>query len=53
MLSPGRGKATASRVPLRPRRRRLKLELRTVATSVGLFVAFAWTIVFGVGIVLR
>lgn len=53
MLSPGRGKATASRVPLRPRRMRRRPELRAVATSVALFVAVAWTIVFGVGIVLR
>jgi hypothetical protein len=32
---------------------RRRPELRAVATSVALFVAVAWTIVFGVGIVLR
>jgi hypothetical protein len=29
------------------------LDLRTVATGAALFVAAAWTIIFGVGVVLR
>jgi hypothetical protein len=51
-LSPGREKVGA---PIRARsfRRRRRLDLRTVTTGVALFVAVAWTIVFGVGVVLR
>jgi hypothetical protein len=53
MLSGGRGKTGG--VPIRSRsfRRRRRLDLRTVATGAALFVAAAWTIIFGVGVVLR
>jgi hypothetical protein len=53
MLSPGSDKAGAVRVRVRSARRRRRPDLRTVATGVALFVAVAWTIVFGVGVVLR
>ncbi len=52
MLSPGGVNPTAPPVLVRPRRRRRKLDLRTVVTGVALVVAVAWTVVFGVGIVL-
>lgn len=50
MLSPGRDE---SRVFLRTRRRRRRVDLRPVAMGVALFIAVAWTILFGVGIVLH
>jgi len=53
MLSPGREEVGGTPAPARPFRRRRRLDLRSVATGVALFVAVAWTIVFGVGVVLR
>lgn len=42
-----------SRITVRSLRRRRRLDLRAIATGAALFVAVAWTIFFGVGIVLR
>lgn len=53
MLSPGRGKVGGAPIRARAFRRRRRLDLRTVATGVALVVAAAWTIIFGVGVVLR
>lgn len=53
MLSSGRDKASTLRLRARSRRRRRRLDLRTIATGVALFVAVAWTIMFGAGVVLR
>jgi hypothetical protein len=53
MLSPGRDDMRAPRIRRRPARRRRLPDLRAVVTGMALFVAVAWTIVFGVGVVLR
>jgi hypothetical protein len=53
MLSSGEDRVSALRVRERSLRRRRRLDLRTLATGVALFVAVAWTIIFGVGLVLR
>jgi hypothetical protein len=53
MLSPGRGKVGGAPIRARSLRRRRRLDLRAVSTGVALFVAVTWTIVFGVGVVLR
>ncbi len=53
MLSSGEERVSALRVRERSLRRRRRFDLRTLATGVALFVAVAWTIIFGVGIVLR
>ncbi len=53
MLSPGRENAGGAPIRARSLRRRRRLDLRAFATGVALFVAVAWTIVFGVGVVLR
>ena len=53
MLSSGEDRVSALRVRERSLRRRRRFDLRTLATGVALFVAVAWTIIFGVGIVLR
>lgn len=53
MLSAGEDRVSALRVRERSLRRRRRFDLRTLATGVALFVAVAWTIIFGVGIVLR
>jgi hypothetical protein len=50
--SPKGGKATMSRRPQAVRRRR-RVALRSLVTGVALVVVAAWTIVFGVGVVLR
>jgi hypothetical protein len=42
-----------SRIAPRALRRRRRLDLRRLATGAALFIAVAWTIFFGVGIVLR
>jgi hypothetical protein len=53
MLTPGRGEIGGAPFRARSFRRRRRLDLRTVATSVALVVAAAWTIIFGLGVVLR
>jgi hypothetical protein len=53
MLSSGEDRVSALRVRERSLRRRRRFDLRGLAMGVALFVAAAWTIVFGVGIVLR
>jgi hypothetical protein len=53
MLSAARGKVGGAPIRARSLRRRRRLDLRAVATVVALFVAVAWTIIFGVGVVLR
>lgn len=53
MLSAGEDRVSALRVRERSLRRRRRFDLRALATGVALFVAVAWTIIFGVGIVLR
>jgi uncharacterized protein (DUF2062 family) len=53
MVSSERGHIAATRISPRLLRRRRKLDVRSVATGVALFVAVTWTIFFGVGIVLR
>jgi hypothetical protein len=53
MLSRGRGEMGGAPIRARSFRRRRRLDLRTVATGVALVVAAAWTIIFGVGVVLR
>jgi hypothetical protein len=53
MLTPGREKLGGARIRARSLRRRRRLDLRMVAAGVALFVAVAWTIIFGVGVVLR
>jgi hypothetical protein len=50
--SPERGRVTISRRPHTLRRRR-RVDFRALATGVALVVVVAWTIVFGVGVVLR
>lgn len=52
-VTPGRGNIGSARMAARPFRRRRRLDLRTIATSVAIFVAVAWTIAFGVGLFLR
>jgi hypothetical protein len=52
MLSPGGVNPTAPLALVRTRRRRRRVDLRTLATGVVVVIAVAWTIVFGVGIVL-
>jgi hypothetical protein len=52
-VTPERGNIGSARMSARPLRRRRRLDLRTVATGVAIFVAVAWTIVFGVGLFLR
>jgi hypothetical protein len=53
MLIPGREKVGAARIRARSLRGRWRLDLRTLATGVALFVVVAWTIIFGVGVVRR
>lgn len=53
MLSPERNRIAVARISPRSLRRRRRLDVRSVATWVALSAAVAWTIVFGVGIVLR
>ncbi len=53
MGSPERTRIGAARISARSLRRRRRLDVRSVATGVAVFVAVAWTIFFGVGIVLR
>jgi hypothetical protein len=53
MVSPERDRIGASRIRVRALRRRRRLDLRSVATGAALFVVVAWTVFFGVGIVLR
>ena len=53
MLIPGREKMGGARIPARSLRRRWRLDFRTFATGVALVVVVAWTIVFGLGVVLR
>jgi hypothetical protein len=53
MLSSGEDRESPLRIRERSLRRRRRFDLRTLATGVALFVAVAWTIIFGVGIVLR
>jgi hypothetical protein len=53
MLSRGMGKMAGAPIRARSFRRRRRLDLRTVATGVALVVAAAWTIIFGVGVVVR
>ena len=45
--------ARSPRPRIRPLRRRRRLDLRTVAVRLAVVVGVAWTIVFGVGIVLH
>jgi hypothetical protein len=52
MVSPERSGISAARISARSLRRRRKLDVRSVATGVALLVAVAWTILFGVGLVL-
>jgi hypothetical protein len=53
MLSSGEDRVSALRVRERSLRRRRRVDLRAVTTGVALFVAVAWTIIFGVGIIIR
>jgi hypothetical protein len=53
MLSPERNRIRVARISPRSLRRRRRLDVRSVATWVSVSVAVAWTIVFGVGILLR
>jgi len=53
MLIPGRESVRGERIRARSFRRRWRQDLRTLATGVALAAAIAWTIIFGVGIVLR
>jgi hypothetical protein len=53
MLIPGRESVRGERIRARSFRRRWRQDLRTLATAVALAAAIAWTIIFGVGIVLR
>ncbi|MFZ0128663.1 MAG: hypothetical protein WB808_12065 [Candidatus Dormiibacterota bacterium] len=53
MLSPRRDEVVAPRIRLRALRRRRRLDVRSLVTGMALFLAVAWTIVFGVGIVVR
>jgi hypothetical protein len=50
--SPEGGRVTMSRRARTVRRRR-RVDFRALATGVALVVVVAWTIVFGVGVVLR
>jgi hypothetical protein len=53
IVSPERTAIGAVRTSARSlRRRRSRLDVRSVATGVALLVAVAWTILFGVGLVL-
>jgi len=52
-LAPLREDVSPAGSRVRFARRRRRLELRSIVTGVALFVAVAWTIVFGMGIVLR
>jgi hypothetical protein len=51
--SPEGGRVTMSRRARTVRRRRRRVDFRALATGVALVVVVAWTIVFGVGVVLR
>jgi hypothetical protein len=53
MLIPGRESGRGEGIRARSLRRRWRQDLRALATAVALAVAVAWTIIFGVGIVLR
>jgi hypothetical protein len=53
MLSLGRDEVLEPRIRLRTVRRRRRLDVRSVVTGMALFLVVAWTIVFGMGIVLR
>ena len=53
LLSSGRTEPGAFRRRFRPRPRRRRVDFRTLATGVALFIAVAWTIVFGAGVLLR
>jgi hypothetical protein len=53
MLSPGEGGMTMARRPPSPARRRRRRDIRAVATWAAMVVAVAWTMLVGVGIVLR
>lgn len=53
MLSSGEDRVNALRVRERSLRRRRRVDLRALATGVALFVAVAWTIIFGVGIIIH
>lgn len=53
MLSSGEDRVNALRVRKRSLRRRRRVDLRALATGVALFVAVAWTIIFGVGIIIH
>jgi|HubBroStandDraft_6_1064221.scaffolds.fasta_scaffold00260_16 hypothetical protein len=53
MLSRGGDEVVDPRIRLRAFRRRRRLDVRSVVTGMALFLAVAWTIIFGVGIVLR
>lgn len=53
LVTPGSDQIARSRTTPRALRRRRRLDLRALATGAALFVAVAWTIFFGVGIVLR
>jgi hypothetical protein len=53
LVTPGSDHTGRWRTTPRALRRRRRLDLRTLATGAALFVAVAWTIFFGVGIVLR
>jgi hypothetical protein len=52
LVTPRHDQMGRSRKP-RALRRRRRLDLRTLATGAAVFIAVAWTIFFGVGIVLR
>jgi hypothetical protein len=53
MLSPGEGRMTTARRPPSAARRRRRRDFRTLATWGAMVVAVAWTMLVGVGIVLR
>jgi hypothetical protein len=52
MISPERNRIGAARISPRSLRRRRKPDVRSLAMGVAVFVAAAWTILFGVGLVL-
>jgi len=52
-VTPGHGSMGSARMTAPPLRRRRRLDLRTIATGVTVFVVVAWTIAFGVGLFLR
>jgi hypothetical protein len=53
LVTPRSEQMGRSRIAPRSLRRRRRLDLRALATGAALFVAVAWTIFFGVGVVLR